>query len=635
MAEVSRAREPHHFYLSGIKESTYRALLSEKALSALEEIASDEEYPGSGDPTTLSLLTTLIHTCQMTKVLQIGTWIGFSTVAMAGALARVEKEGRPTLVTVDPAIPQMDKAKGYVTAAGLRDHVQFVPGSSLEPSVQRRIRELGPYDLVFIDSQHDYDVASVELAAFWPSVREGGILAAHDSSLFAAGYDTKQQGGVIRALNEWIAAAGIEQYLFLNPPLWNPVGLFITTKMPATKPSAEVSTIAASAQAAHRSVQIAGRSEISKSLMVLQVNAMAPSEQYRVHNVFEQLELSAIPHKLLSLSELEDNPDRTEAVFFEASFIIFHRTAYTSLLGKLCADARRRGVTLVYETDDLIFFPHIDPCWVDGLRHLPPHEVFHYYEGVERYKRMMQLCDVGLFSTTFLAALAQKMGLRRSWVLRNALGRPFLEAADRAYQQRQLQKGSGKVRLGYSSGTKTHDRDFAEFASVLLRVMERNANIELAILGHLELPEHFRLLGSRIRHYTHVPWVQVPEILATFDINLAPLELVNPFCRAKSELKYFEAGIMGIPTIASCTDEFRYAIENGKNGFLVSNEVELEDSLLRLIGDKALRKEMGIAAREDVMVRYLPSPRAKELVQILHEMKRKEALEPGHISDVK
>jgi glycosyltransferase involved in cell wall biosynthesis len=92
---------------------------------------------------------------------------------------------------------------------------------------------------------------------------------------------------------------------------------------------------------------------------------------------------------------------------------------------------------------------------------------------------------------------------------------------------------------------------------------------------------------------------------------------------------------MGIPTIASCTDEFRYAIENGKNGFLVSNEVELEDSLLRLIGDKALRKEMGIAAREDVMVRYLPSPRAKELVQILHEMKRKEALEPGHISDVK
>jgi glycosyltransferase involved in cell wall biosynthesis len=155
--------------------------------------------------------------------------------------------------------------------------------------------------------------------------------------------------------------------------------------------------------------------------------------------------------------------------------------------------------------------------------------------------------------------------------------------------------------------------------------MEHDPRVELAILGHLELPADFSRCGSRVQIYEPVSWEKVPEVLCTFDINMAPLELANPFCRAKSELKYFEAGILGIPTVASHTDEFGYAIENGKNGFLVSDQRELEACLFDVVNDPELRQRVGSSAREDVLLRYVPRARAKDLVQILHQIKERAA----------
>lgn len=94
------------------------------------------------------------------------------------------------------------------------------------------------------------------------------------------------------------------------------------------------------------------------------------------------------------------------------------------------------------------------------------------------------------------------------------------------------------------------------------------------------------------------------ENIAQVDINLVPLELGNSFCEAKSELKFIEAGVVGVPTIASATGTYQYAIKNGIDGYVAQNNQEWEKYLQELIDDSELRKKMGQNAKKKVIDHY-------------------------------
>src|SRR6202035_5617488 len=64
------------------------------------------------------------------------------------------------------------------------------------------------------------------------------------------------------------------------------------------------------------------------------------------------------------------------------------------------------------------------------------------------------------------------------------------------------------------------------------------------------------------------PLRELPDELARFDINIAPLEVGNPFCEAKSELKFFEAALVEVCTVASPTGPLQRAIREGETGKL-------------------------------------------------------------------
>jgi glycosyltransferase involved in cell wall biosynthesis len=55
--------------------------------------------------------------------------------------------------------------------------------------------------------------------------------------------------------------------------------------------------------------------------------------------------------------------------------------------------------------------------------------------------------------------------------------------------------------------------------------------------------------------------------IAEVDVNLSPLQS-SPFTFSKSELKFFEAAVVGTITIASPTPVFSNAIQPGSTGFL-------------------------------------------------------------------
>jgi predicted O-methyltransferase YrrM len=121
------------------------------------------------------LLEALIVVGGARSVLEIGTFTGFGTLAMAAALP---SGGRVTTLEVDEEMARV--ARRHFEASPVGDRISLVLGDALET-----MRELpGPFDLVYIDAWKAdypayYEAALAKLA-------ERGVIVA--DNLFRAGY---------------------------------------------------------------------------------------------------------------------------------------------------------------------------------------------------------------------------------------------------------------------------------------------------------------------------------------------------------------------------------------------------------------------------------------------------------------
>jgi hypothetical protein len=187
----------------------------------------------------------------------------------------------------------------------------------------------------------------------------------------------------------------------------------------------------------------------------------------------------------------------------------------------------------------------------------------------------------------------------------------------------------GLIRIGYAGGSRTHQRDFALCVAAVAGILRAYSECRLVIFrseqyGALVNVDEFPALaelGDQIEWRELVPHAQLPFELARFDINLAPLEVDNPFCEAKSELKFFEAALVDVPTIASPTGPFRRAVRHGETGLLAFTESEWREAMERLIGDPALRRDMGRNARRDVLWRFGPEHATQSMELLIDLLK--------------
>jgi glycosyltransferase involved in cell wall biosynthesis len=337
--------------------------------------------------------------------------------------------------------------------------------------------------------------------------------------------------------------------------------------------------------------------------------------RYRCYHKQEQLALLGIPATVKNY--FSDAYSPAEAADYD--LLILHRVPYDDQVGALIARAQELGQPVVYDTDDLVFEPGLTQ-WVRALAALPVEDLELYHQGVRRYRATLERCDAVLVTGEYLARLVQALG-KPAFVDRNALdGETIALAETISAIENRKSKIENRLTLAYFSGTNTHDYDFAQAADAVADVMERYPQVDLLIVGPLHLDERLQRFGKRVRHLPLVPWQQLPALIAQADVNLAPLEPRNPYCRAKSELKYFEAAILGVPTVASRIDPFEYAITPGRNGLLAGSPAEWRSALELLVNSAALRCELGEVARTDAYARYTPAARAPQLVATLEEM---------------
>jgi glycosyltransferase involved in cell wall biosynthesis len=238
-----------------------------------------------------------------------------------------------------------------------------------------------------------------------------------------------------------------------------------------------------------------------------------------------------------------------------------------------------------------------------------------FAEDLKGLRQAFRFADGVLVATETLAARARPLG-KPAWVHRNAFSSAMLKVAEEAFARRRPR--SGAVVIGYASGTPTHERDFAILKPVLRRILESHPAVELRLIGHIDGGD-FGPATNRVSRRPFVDWRKLPTELADLDINLAPVEPERAFCEAKSEIKYVEAALVRVPTVASATAAFAFAIRDGSNGRLARSADDWLAGLERLVRERDVGEAMGRNAYEDALARYRPEVRAQELKGTLRE----------------
>ncbi|KAI9013720.1 hypothetical protein DFJ74DRAFT_682988 [Hyaloraphidium curvatum] len=313
------------------------------------------------------------------------------------------------------------------------------------------------------------------------------------------------------------------------------------------------------------------------------------------------------------MSDLAESWDRVEAAVGGAELLVVWRMEHSPAYEKLVRLARDRGIPVGYDLDDLVIDSSIvDTDHFDFVRQHP--------EALPAIKAMcdanlkaMLMADFGLASTQDLAVTMRRWNLT-TFVVPNTFDRAFLEASDRANVDACRKDANDTLlRIGYASGTPTHQRDFRAAYPALRRVLRERPHARLVYFGANLDPAEFPGLEAQLEHRPAVNYSDLPYELCRFDVNIAPLQTGNPFTSSKSELKFFDAALAGVPTVASPVGPFVPAIRHAGNGFLAGDDGGWYDALDLLLSDARARRGAGRAARHSVLWRYSPERRARML----------------------
>lgn len=351
----------------------------------------------------------------------------------------------------------------------------------------------------------------------------------------------------------------------------------------------------------------------SSARIVLVANRDLPQcDHYRVVQKIEQLEHLGWHVEVFRQGEA----GRCRPAIDAASAVIFYRVAALPEVVHAILYARALGVPTLYEIDDLLFDPAFYPDPFDSFEgQITPAEYAGLQYGVPLFRYAMHLCETGLASTPALAEAMQP--LVRSGVchvLRNGLdsrNEPFIARGP-------MPAATDTVTLFYGSGTKAHNRDFNDLvASALIEIFEKHAGVRLVVAGYLKLDKRFRTYAHRIHQLGFDPNVRAYwEVLSSADINIAVLA-INPMTDAKSEIKWLEAAMCGLPSVVTPTRTYREMLVDGEDVLFATTPDEWATALGRLISDARLRRRIGLGAHAKARNAYTLNAASAVLAQAL------------------
>lgn len=318
-------------------------------------------------------------------------------------------------------------------------------------------------------------------------------------------------------------------------------------------------------------------------------NIIPQCTRYRVLNKAEQLRKNGFTVKVVNVSEFEISQARY------ASHIIIYRAPWSYQLQFLCDTAKRDKKPVYFDIDDLVF----DTVYTDQLSYtqgLSEKDKGNYDAGVKNYGKMLAACD-GAITSTF--QLKEELLKYKDKVLlnRNRASSDLIEISSHFIKDYSQQ--DSKVKIGYFSGSISHNENFELIKPAIQSLLAIYKNMELHIVGHLDIPEDMKPYQQQIVVHDYVDWKDLPQLISRVDINLAPL-VDSVFNLAKSEIKWMEAALVKVPTVASHIGAFSDMVKDGETG-LLAKDGEWKEKLESLILSSDLRQELAENAYDFVL----------------------------------
>ena len=315
----------------------------------------------------------------------------------------------------------------------------------------------------------------------------------------------------------------------------------------------------------------------------------------------------------------------------EFDAVIFYRVpAFPEIMDAIAA-CSAYNVPSFYEIDDLVFDTDLFPPAYENYAGQISRD--HHRDmacGVPLYEHAMRMCDYAIGSTRSLTERLKNFSRSgRAFEHHNALGKLHLNARSEHLSMPEKPDERPLV-LFYGSGTLAHKEDFHDILEpALAEILKRYAGrVELQFVGSYGEFHHLDSDSSDLRILPPVwDFEQYCTMVSGADINLSVLTQ-TPVTDAKSEIKWMEAAMLGVPSVVSHTATHADVIDHGKTGFLCKTTKDFVKHISALIDDADLRAKVGQQAQDVVMADYNLEVMGQNLVQIFDQIKPPKRVKP-------
>lgn len=345
--------------------------------------------------------------------------------------------------------------------------------------------------------------------------------------------------------------------------------------------------------------------------------------RYRIFNMVEALD--AAPELDISASWFTLDDVRSDPSFVDrADAVVICRTHFDDHIARLIARARARGARVIFDIDDLVFDPDYVQLVTETLdvRLVEERDWAYWFSYIARLGATLRQCDAAMATNQFLGDRIRAYAPTNPVsILPNFLNRAQTEVSQ-ALLARKRATGfarDGNFDIGYFSGTPTHNRDLLVASPALAGIFERFEHARLRVVGFIDLNEHLLPHRDRIQLVALQDFLNLQRVTAEVELSIVPVQN-NTFTNCKSELKYFEAGVVGVPTAASPIFTFAQSIRSGDNGFLVNShewQGAIADVITLLEEDPAGYQQMAERIVDDVESQYAWNAQAAAIRQAI------------------